>query len=153
MADKVGTYGDRLRRKLLGAGSGEHDVSVQIGDEVYLLVPPKVKQRQKIVDSAVTIEFDDKGKPGKVQSDQGEMQVQAIIACCRDPETRQPVFTAADHDALLDGELTPLFDALSIAALKLVRPDVEEAKKNSSQTPTSSSPTPSPQSNTAASES
>lgn len=154
MTDKSAeTYSTRMRRKLLGGGNGQNDLKVLVGEDVYLLVPPKVKQRQTIIDSAVNIEFDEKGKPGKVTSDQGEMQVQALIACCRDPETRMPVFTMADHDALLDGELTPLFDLLSVAALKLVKPDLEDAKKNSAPTPTASSSSDSPPSSEKPSES
>lgn len=141
---KLTTYGENLRKKLLGGGNGENDVTVTVNGEPYLLVPPKVKQRQAIMDKSVKVLFDAvSGKPSGVETDQGEMQVQAIIACCRDPETRLPVFEATDHDALLDGELVPLFDALAIAALKLVRPDVDEAKKNSKVSHGESSSSPS----------
>lgn len=144
MADETApklTYGQRMRQKLLGGGDGTRDVKVEFEGETYLLCPPSIRQRNAVQDALVKIEFDmEKGKPKDVKTDQGEMAVRAIIACCRDPETRAPIFTMADHDALLDGEARPLFDVLADKAVDLVRPrNIEETKKNSSPPPTAES--------------
>jgi hypothetical protein len=121
---------DRIREKLLAAKPRE--TFVEFEDEQYLLVAPSVRRAGAIMRAAVTLpkgKNADDIKPEDVKVDDSEIKVQALIECLRDNDTKAPVLAQSDHDALMDGPLTPMFNALGTAAAELLRP--KNAKKNS----------------------
>jgi hypothetical protein len=65
-----------------------------------------------------------------VDLDNAEMQIQSLIYCLRDPETKQPILDQTSREALLDGPLSYLFAALAVQAQKLINPSQKSTKKN-----------------------
>jgi hypothetical protein len=132
------TAGERLRQKLLGSPAREHWIDVPNPDtgevDRCLLMAPSVRQGNALINKAITLP---KGKDvdeldaSSVTVDNAELQVSALILCLRDPETKKPILTTADHDALMDGELNYLVAALGVKAAQLCNPNAKSAKKNS----------------------
>lgn len=136
--------GDRVRNKLLGARARDNWVTVTDPEsnevEECLLMSPTVKQADRIIEKAMQLP-DKKASDFKngdaeislreVNIDQAELKVQALIACLRDPESRQPLLTQADKDSLLDGPMNYLYAALADEARDMLNPSINRAKKNS----------------------
>lgn len=139
--------GARLKQKLLGATARENWIEVLDPNtneiEECLLLSPTVTQADRIVSRAMTMpdikasDFEDAKdnlKLKDVSIDQAELKVQALIACLRDPETRQPLLDQTHRLSLLEGPLTYLFSALADEAREMLNPSIAKAKKNSKRT-------------------
>lgn len=143
---------DRIREKLLGAPDNAHDVWVEFQGERYLLVPPSVKKRSKILEACLKLtpkKNADGEATGEMDADFDnlEMLTRALCACLRDPETRELVFPEeAQRSALMEAQLSPLFDFLAGKSARILNPKVQETEKNSAAAPGTSSSTVSPQS-------
>lgn len=102
-----------------------HPQTGKMVDIAIDLVEPSGKQRGMIFEAATTI------KPNQEpEIDHAELQVWAVIVCARDPETGEPLFEPAHHDALLNLP-SSIFDILAKPALSLIGENPEEEAKNS----------------------
>lgn len=129
--------GEQIRKRLLGAAAREVWAEVENPDsgelERYCLISPTVRQANSILQRAMQMP---KGKDAEdikasdVTIDNAEMQVQALIYCLRDPDTKQPLLDQTNREALLDGPLSYLFSALAVKAQALFTPSLKTTKKN-----------------------
>lgn len=136
------TPGERLRAKLLGGKGREQWIDVDDPDtgevDRCLLVAPNVRQANNLITKNLKLP---KGKDledlnaSDISIDNAELQVQALILCLRDPDSRLPLLDQTHREALLDGPLTYLFMKLGMAAAQLCNPNAKKAKKNSSEIP------------------
>jgi hypothetical protein len=79
-----------------------------------LLRQPSVAQRDRIIAAA-------QGANGKMDGDRiAKGQALATIYCALDPETKQPIFTEADVEALVDSPAGGGLDQLALQAMKLM---------------------------------
>lgn len=91
-----------------------------------LLRQPTVAQRDKIIAAAQG------GGGGKMDgSSIARGQALATIYCALDPETKQPLFTEADIEALTESPAGGALDQLALQAMKMM----EVAQKSASKSP------------------
>lgn len=129
--------GEQVRQRLLSSQAREIWAEVENPDtgdiERYCLISPTVRQANSILQKAMQLpkgKDADDIKASDVTIDNAEMQVQALIYCLRDPETKQPLLSQTHRDALLDGPLGYLFAALAAKAQQIFNPNIKSTKKN-----------------------
>jgi hypothetical protein len=89
-----------------------------------LVVAPTVGQRNRIVG-----DVDQGGKKFIGDAKLGKMQAQACILCCLDPETKQPLFTAQDEEAILETPANGWVDTLFQEVMALLSQEEIGGKK------------------------
>ncbi len=84
---------------------------------------PSVEERQAIFAEAKV------GRDGAVSASSSKTAALAIIYCARDPDTDEPVFTAADIDTIMQSPAGGWVDLLSQKVMELLSEAAESAKK------------------------
>lgn len=90
-----------------------------------LVRQPSVQQRDRLLGEAVT-------EDGKLDRKGGisRRQVAAVMLCSLDPDTRQPLFTEADFDTLLQLPSGGWLDTLAAEAMELMAAGTTAATKS-----------------------
>ena len=109
---------DELRKSILNQKAQDRLVELSTGQKV-LLKAPSLKSRGQI------IKFADGDK-----ADMAMAQIQAVIACCFDPETKEQLFDQSDVEVLLNMPSNSVIDELSKAASELLNPESASEAKN-----------------------
>jgi hypothetical protein len=116
------------RVSILSKSNHFAEQSITVDGLDYLVREPSAGQRAAIYEAATKFVT----KPGgevDAKIDHSELQVWAVLCCVCDPETKQPVFDKADHDALL-ALPSAVFDSIAKPALSMMNRSGEDEAKN-----------------------
>lgn len=118
---------DKLRALTVGAAKNFRSEIVEYEGEQFLIREPTVGEKEDIQRKCglLSIKTDKRGG-GQMELPLAKLKVYAMIACVCDPVTEEPIFTAADFDALYGQPDSGFMSVLGNVAVEMVNGSPDE---------------------------